>query len=113
MNGQVVHAGELNRMIGFYKKTSQKTATSSRVTTPELVTNVKSKRIDVDGDEEVQGKLISLKVCKYVVRKDQDLKENGDDYLILDDGQWFNVHSVVPYGQRDKFLLCKCSSKED
>ena len=110
---KIPFAGLMNREVEFFKTEKQNTPTSERATVVVSIGKKRVQRIDVSGQEEVEGKLLSLSVCKFVMRFDQDILINGTQYYIQDLDGKYQINSVNITGPgRNRFLELKCSSRE-
>lgn len=107
-----IHAGELNRRVELFKYEAVATETAERTRT-EVSLGVKwVKRIDVSGQEEEEGRILSLSVCRFVIRFSSDLVVNGENYFLRDIDGDYQVNSVSLTGQgRNRFLELKCSRR--
>ncbi|WP_417832781.1 hypothetical protein [Terasakiella sp.] len=112
MAENTVFAGEMNTLVELYKETTTKNASSETVKTPVSLGQKFVKRIDLGGSEELDGRLISLSVAKYIMRYDKDILTNGTKYYITDQDGDFQINSVNLFGtQRNKFIELKCSKR--
>jgi hypothetical protein len=110
---KVPYAGLFNREVEFFKMEKQNTPTSERASVPVSLGKKRVQRIDVSGQEEEDGKLMSLSVCKFIMRFDRDILINGTKYYIQDLDGKYQVNSINITGPgRNRFLELKCSSRE-
>lgn len=86
--------------------------TGERARTEEKIADLWVARQDVSGTEEIEGKVLPLRVCRFVCRFSTDLLTNGEKYFIRDIDGDYQVNNVNITGQgRDRFLELKCSSR--
>lgn len=112
MATNLVFAGELNTLVELFKNTITKNASSETVKAAVSLGQKFVKRIDIGGSEDLEGRLISLSVAKYIMRYDKDILKNGTKYYITDQDGDFQINSVNLFGtQRNKFIELKCSKR--
>ena len=112
MSSKRVYRGQLNHQVELFQNTVVATTTGARNKTLVSIGKKFVKRIDAQGDEELDGRLIPLNVCKYIMRYDANIHTNGSAYVVRDlDGDW-DIHSVILYGSNRKELIeLKCSKR--
>ena len=105
---EVVHAGDLDKYVERFGKDYAESSTGERVETEVSKGKIKVKRIDGSGKEDEEGRLIPLKVCRFICRFSIERLENiRKDYLRDIDGD-YHVIDVSIYGQgRNRFLELK------
>jgi len=110
---KIPFAGLMNREVEFFKNEKQNTDTNERATVAVSLGKKRVQRIDVSGREEEDGKIMSLSVCKFILRFDKDVLINGTKYYIQDLDGKYQVNSINITGPgRNRFLELKCSSRE-
>lgn len=112
MNSKRVFRGQLNTQVELFSISAQSNEVGETVKTPVSYGVKMVSRSDGEGDEELDGRLISLSVCKYIMRYDATLLQAGTKYYVSDiDGNW-DVHNVKVYGpNRKEFIELKCSKR--
>lgn len=109
---EVIRAGDLNRRVELFKYTSSAGTTAERSRTGTSLGKRWVKRIDVSGKEEEEGKILPLRVCRFIMRFSKDVFSNGEGYFIRDDDGDYQVNNVSLTGQgRERFLELKCSNR--
>ncbi|WP_271856077.1 phage head completion protein [Patiriisocius marinus] len=111
---KTLFAGELNAPIQLLEQVTVQNSHSESVKTWVVKSTKFSKRIDAGGSEELDGRLIALSVCKYIIRYDAEILKTGTQLAIRDIDGDYDIHSVAHYGtQRNKFIEIKCSKRGD
>lgn len=114
MATSTVFAGEMNTLVELFKNTITKNTSSETVKAAVSLGKKFVKRMDLPGSEELDGRLISLSVAKYIMRYDSDILKNGTEYYIKDQDGDYEINSVALFGtQRNKFIELKCSKRGD
>ena len=105
---EVVHAGDLNKYVERFGTSYTESATGERVETEVSKGKIKVKRIDGSGQEDEEGRLIALKVCRFICRfSTERLKNIRKDFIRDIDGD-YHVFDVSIYGPgRNRFLELK------
>lgn len=112
MADNIVFAGELNTLVEVFKNTITKGLTSENINTAVSLGKKFVKRVDFLGNEELDGRLISLSVAKYVMRYDPNMLKLGTQYFIRDQDGDYQINAVALFGSaRNKFLEIKCSKR--
>jgi hypothetical protein len=111
---ELTYIGQLNRLVGLYKWTDTKNASSEAVKTPVLIKEVFVKRGDSPVGEDEDGRLVGLSTCKFVMRYNADVLLNGSKYFIRDEDGDYEVNSVTLINedlQRKRFIELKCGKR--
>lgn len=109
---ETIHPGQLNRPLDYFKFETVVSDTSEHTRTEVLMGKLWTQRIDVSGTEEVEGKVLPLKVCRFICRYSNDLALNGESYFLRDVDGDFQVNSIRLTGQgRNRFIELRCSSR--
>lgn len=102
---------ELNTVIEIFTVTQVKDdLTGESTETDILLGGLHTKRIDVSGEEELNGKMVSVNIRKYICRYNKNIMLNGTDMYIVDEDGKFDIHFVESIGSR-YMLSLKCSKR--
>ncbi|HET8885232.1 MAG TPA: head-tail adaptor protein [Salinimicrobium sp.] len=106
-----VNVGKLNRRVELFKKVEAKQPTGERTHTVESLGKAWVERIEVSGNEDDNdGQILSLSVCRFIIRFTRDLLITGPQYFIRDEDGDYEIHSTQIIG-RNRFLELKCSRR--
>ena len=108
---EILHAGQRNRRVELFKYERTNQSTSERKRAPILIGKRWAHRIEVSGQEEEEGKLIPLSVCRFQLNFEKDVLVNGTAYFIRDIDGDYQVNSVAIVGARDRWMELKCSRR--
>jgi head-tail adaptor len=107
-----VKIGQLNRPVILNKITYVASLTGEKVKTEvQFVNPLWAQLDDVSGNEDVDGKVIALKVRKYTIRYNDEVLNEGEKMTITDRDGVYNIHSVEQIGYKN-YLTLKCSKRE-
>ena len=112
MSNKGLFAGELNAPIELFEWITAQNEVSESIKSLQSLGVKFAKRMDISGTEQLDGRLISLSVCKYIVRYDATLLREGTKYVVRDQDGDYDINSVATFGQkRNKFIEIKCSKR--
>lgn len=111
MKKEIVHKGTLNRRVELFKKQDTNNAASERIHSEVLIGKIWVNRDDVSGDEDDEdGQIKSLAVCKFITAYSKDLFKNGAKYFIRDVDGDYEINALAIIG-RNRFLELKASRR--
>jgi len=111
LSKKVAHIGQMDRRVELIKYDKTITDTGERTKIEVSLGFVWSKLQDVSGTEEIEGKVISLSVRRYIIRWRNDVVQSGVTFYIKDEDGEYNVHSVEHQGRKE-YLVLKSSKRE-
>lgn len=112
MANEKVYSGQMNRRVSFYKDVNAKNAQGESINTPTFLSTRFAERIDAVGNDDTDGKLLSLAVCRYRMRFDGVIAANASALTIKDfDGDWDVVGPVSLLGGRKRYMELKCRKR--
>jgi hypothetical protein len=112
MRTDTIHSGQLNRRVELFKYEKQASDVSERVRVETSLGKVWVNRIEVYGNEEEEGKLIPLSVCRFQMRYNLDILKNGTGYFLRDLDGDYQINSVAITGAvRNSYMELKCSRR--
>lgn len=102
----------MNRRISFYKDVSTRNAQGESINAPTFVSTRFAERIDAIGNDDNDGKLLSLAVCRYRMRFDKVIAANASALTIKDfDGDWDVVGPISLLDSRKRYMELKCRKR--
>lgn len=113
MPNDAIHIGNLDRRVSVVKYSDTQSETGAPAHAEETVITVWAAVKFVSGNEDVEGKVISLNIRNYIMRYFPEIVTEGEQYWIKDlkDGGEFNIHHVEQIG-RNEYVVCKASRRE-
>jgi len=110
-----IYIGQLNRSVEIFLYIDVTTSTGEAVKTPQSYGQKFAKRINPQGGEELDGRLVPLGVCRFIIRYNLHILDNGTKYFVRDlDGDW-EINSVAEVegdnSQRRRFMELKCTKR--
>ncbi|MEO0573213.1 MAG: hypothetical protein AAF039_16015 [Bacteroidota bacterium] len=104
----LIFSGNLNRRVGFYHTSSINNDQGESIDAPQLLLTRFAYREDVGGEEELDGQLVAMQVCRFFIRFDKVIAANATALFIRDfDGDW-DVTSYGITGSRKRYMELKC-----
>jgi len=113
MANEKVSIGQLKTVVEVFQYSDVKSTTGEAQKNEQSLGRHRVMRVDAVGKEDVEGRLVGLSVCKYIMRYNEDYLKEGNKYMVRDvDGDW-EVNSVrlLPGVQRNRFIELKCSKR--
>lgn len=111
MANDILHPGQCNRRVELFKYSKTNQTTAERKRTETLIGKRWVNRIEVSGQEEEEGKLRPLSVCRFQMKFEKDILVNGTAYFIRDIDGDYQVNSVAILGGRNRWIELKCSRR--
>lgn len=105
------YIGQLDRRIELVQYSIVKSSTGSPEKTETSLGNFWAKLQDLSGNEEVDGRVISLNVRKYVMQYQSQLVQDGVKFYLKDEDGEYNIHHVAHIGRKE-YLELKTSKRE-
>lgn len=107
-----VFAGQMNRRVEFFENTTQKNASGEPIET-EVSLGVRFvKRLDANGSEEEEGRLVALALCRFQMRFNADLFTKGATLFVRDfDGDWEVIGMPRLLSGRKRYMEVKCRKR--
>lgn len=92
--------GQMDRLVDIVRKAKSQTVTGSQISTEELVCRYWAFLEEKSGDEEVEGKVMHVSDRDYTIRFNSDVKKNGKDYVLIDDGKRYEIRDINEIGRK-------------
>ena len=106
-------AGELNRQIEFLENVAG--ASSSGVVNKENLTSLgtmMAKRLGARGNEDSDGRLVGVGICRYQMRFDANLFAKSSKLVVRDfDGDWQIIGPPQLLGGRKRYVEITCKKR--
>lgn len=108
-----VFAGQLNRRVEFFEDTTTVNDSGESLETKSSLGHRMVKRIDAVGNEDDNdGRLLGLAVCRFQMRFDPDLAAKATRLTVTDfDGDWDVVSPMKLMEGRRRYMELRCRKR--
>jgi hypothetical protein len=108
----VPYSGQLNRRVEFFENTTVKNSSGEPIETEQSLGSKFVERLDAVGNEEEDGRLVGLAVCRFRMRFNASIFGKGSALFIRDfDGDWEAAGSPRLLDGRKRYMEFKCRKR--
>ncbi len=112
MNDTRPYSGQMTHRVKFYAPVTEKNVYGEPIETEELVSERFVMRIDGTGNEEEEGRLLSLGICTYRMRFDAAIFAGAGKMFVRDfDGDWQVIGKPRLLDGRRRYMELRCRQR--
>lgn len=112
MEEGIVYSGQMNHRVEFFENTVESNASGESIATKTPLGAKMVERVDAAGNEDNDGRLIGLGVCRFRMRFDADIAAKASQLIITDfDGDWDVVGPMRLLDGRKRYMELRCRKR--
>lgn len=106
-----VSPGQLNKRIAVKSITYNRSAIGEPEQVSQLLVDCWAKKVDVSGNEEIEGKVLVVNVVNFYIRYRENIAENATQMYVVYKSKEYNIVAVSENGVK-AYLELKCVLRE-
>jgi len=107
-----VFSGQLNARVEFFENTNTSNDSGEVIESKTSLGFKMTHRIDAVGDEDNDGRLLGLSVCRFQLRFDAAIFTKASELMITDfDGDWDVVGPARLLDARRRYIELRCRKR--
>lgn len=111
MEAKRAYTGQRNKRIQIVEYTTTKDALGAPVKTPVSIGYFFAAMNDLSGRETEEGKVVYVIDRTYTIPYQSDIKLRGEQMVLKDDDQDFQIYHVAELGRKSQLIL-KCTVRK-